>query len=280
MSCKTKSYFNTLLIALTVFGCLTSQPGIAGESIVIGGSGNALGTMRLLGAAYGESDSGGKIIVLPSLGSSGGIKAVAKGAIDIGVSVRPLTASEKVGLNSIEFAQSPLVVAVRSDNPLSSMSKEEFIKIVRGKFRIGEKGLRARAILRPLHDAEIVLIGKAFPEIAEAIAQEMSARKDVTIALTAQESANLIEKIPGAVGFSTLNLIRSENRHVKVLPFEGIAPSAENIANGTYPLVMKFYLVTRANPPARIRRFLQFVRSERAQQLLKESGNFDVGQGK
>ncbi len=64
------------------------------EEIKIGGTGGALATMQLLGDAYSKNHPETKIIVLPSLGSSGGIKAVLAGAIQVAVSSRPIKDSE------------------------------------------------------------------------------------------------------------------------------------------------------------------------------------------
>ena len=279
MSFKAKPYLAALFFILVAIDCLTVQPVLAAEKLTLGGSGNALGSMRLLGSAFEKSHPGITIVIPPSLGSSGGINAVSKGAIDIGLSGRQLTdAEQKLELDIVEYARSPLVFVVKSDNPLPALSKEDYIAMLNGKTIVGSNGLRARPILRPLLDAEVLLIGSVFPDIAGAIGQATSSRKDVTIALSAQETADLIEKIPGAIGFSTLNLIRSENRQMKVLPFNGVAPSAANITNGSYPLVMGFYLVTKRNPPERVREFIKFVRSESGKRLLEESGNFDIKQ--
>lgn len=279
MSFNVKPYLAALFFTLAAVDCLTAQPVLADEKLMLGGSGNALGSMKLLGSAFEKTHPGITVVMLPSLGSSGGIKAVSKGTIDIGLSGRPLTDDEKkLELDITEYAKSPLVFAVKSGSPLSALSKNDYIKILKGDPAIGSSGLRVRPILRPMHDAEVLLLGSVFPDIAEAMVQATSSRKDVTIALTAQETADLIEKIPGAIGFSTLNLIRSENRQMKVLPFDGVAPSAAAIANGSYPLLMDFYLVTKRNPPERVREFIEFARSEPGKRLLEESGNFGIGQ--
>lgn len=279
MSFKAKPYLALLFLTLGVFACLTAQPVLADEKLMLGGSGNALGSMKLLGSAFEKTHPGITVVMLPSLGSSGGIKAVSKGAIDIGLSGRTLTDDEKkLELDIAEYAKSPLVFAVKSDNPLSSLSKNDYIRMLKGDPAIGSSGLRVRPILRPVHDAEVLLLGRVFPDVAEAIRQAISSRKDVTIAFTAQETADLIEKIPGAIGFTTLNLMRSEKRQMKVLPFDGVAPSAAAIANGSYPLLMDFYLVTKRNPPKRVREFIEFVRSEPGKRLLEQSGNFGIGQ--
>lgn len=278
MTFKARPYLVALCVALTAICSLPAQPAGAGETLTIGGNGGALGTMKRLGRAFETTQPGIAVVVLPSLGTSGGIKAVAKGAIDIGLSGRALTDDErKLELVVTECAKTPLVFAVRADNPLSDLGKDEYLRVLKGAAGARLQGRPMRPILRPRNDAETILIGKHFPEIGAAIEGILSSRIDATVALTSQEAANLIERIPGAIGFSPLSLIRSEQRQMKALSFEGVAPSAANTANGSYPLVMELSLVTRPNPPERVRKFIEFVASEPGKKLLEESGNFTNG---
>jgi phosphate transport system substrate-binding protein len=65
------------------------------ETLRIGGTGVALGGMRILGDEYQKLHPEAEIVVLPSLGSSGGVKALLKGAIGLSVSSRELKEEEK-----------------------------------------------------------------------------------------------------------------------------------------------------------------------------------------
>ena len=64
------------------------------QELRISGTGAGLGTMQVLAQAYVKTAPGTKLVVLPSMGSGGGIKAVLAGAIQIGVSSRPLSDTE------------------------------------------------------------------------------------------------------------------------------------------------------------------------------------------
>lgn len=274
MSLIEKPYRVVIFLILAVIGGMAAQPGLAGETITLGGNGGALGTMKRLGSAFEQSHPGYTVVVLPSLGTSGGIKAVAKGAIDIGLSARMLSNEElKLGLAVTGYARTPLVFAVKAGHPLTGLSQDEYLRLLKGESRPGPNDQRMRPILRPANDAETMLVGKRFPAIGAAIERKL-ASPDATVALTSQEAADLIEKIPGAIGFSPLSLIRSENRQVKVLPFNGVTPSAANVSNGSYPLVMDLYLVSQPDPPERVRKFIEYVRSEPAARLLEDSGNY------
>jgi phosphate transport system substrate-binding protein len=181
----------------------------------------------------------------------------------------------KLGLEIVEYARTPLVLAVGASNPLSSVRRSEFIRILRGDAGIRSGSQQLRPILRPVSDAEAILARNVFPEIGEARSPESNA----TIALTSQDAADLIERVAGAIGPSTLGLMRSENRKMKALSLDGVAPSTKNITSGSYPLVMNLYLVTKPKPSEPIRKFVAFVQSEPGKRLLEESGNY-VGERK
>ena len=66
----------------------------ANTELVIGGTGTALGGMQLLAKAFSEDHPEIKTVVLPSLGSGGGIKALGAGKIDLSLSARPLKDKE------------------------------------------------------------------------------------------------------------------------------------------------------------------------------------------
>ncbi len=64
-----------------------------------------------------------------------------------------------------------------------------------------------------------------------------------------------------------------ENTNVKMLSLNGIYPSAENIRNGTYPVIAKFYAVYRAdNKNENIPRLIDWILSDEGQQLIEETG--------
>jgi phosphate transport system substrate-binding protein len=58
--------------------------------IRVGGTSMALALSRDLGAAFARETNGAPVEVLPSMGSTGGMQALADRAIDIGLSGRPL----------------------------------------------------------------------------------------------------------------------------------------------------------------------------------------------
>lgn len=242
----------------------------------IGGTGSALGTMKQLADLYEKSHPGIRIQILPSLGSTAGIKAALGGGVDLALSSRPLTESERQqGAVEVEYARSPFVFITNLKVNKKDVSIRELEGIYNNPAASWPDGSRIRLILRPEKDIDTKLIRSLSPGMEQAVKAAL-ARPGMIKAITDQESTGVLARTPGAVGGSTLSEIISENRPVNVLSFNGVQPSANSIANGSYPLVKSFYLATTPKSPVEARQFAEFVRSPAAGSILRKNGNLVV----
>ncbi len=79
----------------------------------------------------------------------------------------------------------------------------------------------------------------------------------------------------GSIGFSFRYYMDGmvENEKVKMLALNGVYPSAENIRNGSYPIITEFYAIYRAdNENENIPVLLDWILSEEGQQLIEACG--------
>lgn len=247
------------------------------STLKVGGSGSDLATMKLLAAEFSRTHPGLRVtIVEPSLGGSGGIKAVAAGALNIGLSARPLKESERrAGLHETAYAKSPLVFATSRFHGQTNLSYPEITDIYRGRRTEWPDGSRLRLVLRPDSDSDTTVLRDSIPGMQPAL-DEAYRRLGLPIAATDQDSADQIAAIPGGVGTSVLCLLLAEKRPLKVFTLNGVAPSPETIANGRYPLVKTLYLVTPASPSAAAKKFLAYLRSDEAVKILRRTGHFPL----
>lgn len=245
------------------------------DELRIGGTGNAVGSLRLLGEAYAKVRPGARIIVLGSIGSSGAFKAVPKGAIDIGLSSRPVTDEEaRTGMTTVEYARAPTVFAVRENNPVTNITVEQVADIYSGKLASWPDGSPIRPVLRQPGDDNTRQIKQLSGEIEKALAIAEK-RPGLNYASNDQEAADKMENIQGSFGVTTLALIRSEKRGLRALTLDGVAPTAANLQAGRYPsaLVKHFYFVLPKNPPPATQDFLKFVRSAQGRGILEQTGH-------
>ncbi|TSA55883.1 MAG: ABC transporter substrate-binding protein [Planctomycetaceae bacterium] len=271
-----KRLMRILFLSVAILCFTLPSNAFAEEVLKIGGTGCALGSIKILAGAFEKAHPGIEVTVLRSLGSGGAIKAASKNAIDIGISSRALKGKEKKpGLTVIEYARTPFVFVTNKDVNISDVTTEEIIRIYRGEKKTWPDGKRLRTLLRPLMDTEMQIIKKISPEVNKAIEIALS-RHGMLIALTAQENVNNIERTPGAFGACTLTQVIAERRPLKILSYNGIIPSTKNLSNGSYPLFMPLLIVTNKSNSVPVRKFLSFVKSTEGIRILEKTGNLVI----
>lgn len=261
-------------IGLLAMLCALWAPDAMAEAIKIGGTGNALGTMRLLGDAFSRKYPDIKVTVLNSLGSIGAIKAVPRGALDIGLTSRALSAKELAsGVQATEYARTPTVLAVSTKAKVMGVTCQQIADLYTGKLATWPDGTTIRPVLRQPGDDNTKQIKGLSPAIEHAL-DVADQRQGLSFAVTDQEAADKIESIPGAIGVTTIALIKSENRPLRPLMLDGVEPTEGNAVAGTYPIIKRFFFVTQRQPSAAVQRFMAFVKSPDGTDILTQTGHW------
>jgi len=246
---------------------------LAQTTIRIGGNGSGLGTIKLLAQAYQKEHPSTSVTVLGNLGSTGGIAAVQEGALDIAISARPLKTDEQTGgAQAEEYARTPFIFATHGKLDKGGMTEYEFIGLLRQEVPKWPNGTRIRIILRPEQDTDTAILRQVSSEMNRAL-HGAYARPGMVLAVTDADSLNAIARMPGSLGTASLCQIMTDKPSVHILSYNGVEPTLKNLANGSYPLVKRYYLVTTGKSPPAARQFAQFLRSARAREILKRTGN-------
>ena len=67
------------------------------------------------------------------------------------------------------------------------------------------------------------------------------------------------------------------NPQAKLLKIDGIEPSTENIANGTYPFTVEFYAITNGAPTGNSKALIEWILSPQGQSLIEKTGYAPIG---
>lgn len=253
---------------------LACSRGAAAEEFKIGGTGTALGTMQRLADEFMAANSDIRIAVVPSLGSTGGIKAVVAGAVGLAVTSRPMNESERgLGAVQTEFSRTPLVFAVSTRSEVVAITSQELVEIYAGTKATWADGTPVRIVLRPDSDTDSRTVRNMSPAIAKALAAA-SQRPGVQVSVNDQDAADDLERIRGAIGPSSLALILSERRALRALVLDGKEPTPGNAASGIYPYHKRLFMVTGAKSPLAVRRFVAFVNSPAGRKLIEGNGQW------
>lgn len=270
------SYRAVLLVAclLVANAARAGEADITGVVVRVGGSGTGLGTIRLLADAFLKSHPQANFVIVPSLGSGGGIKALRAGAIDVALISRPLKEKERgPDITALEYARTPLVFAVAEPAVLVSLTVPELVSIYAGERKTWPSGGALRLVLRPESESDTDITKSVSPEMRQAVTEAL-VRPGMLVALTDKASADLLETIPGAFGTTTLAQIISENRTLKPLAIDGVTPSLTTLADAKYRYFKTLFTVTGPKTSPLVHEFTAFMRSAAGREILQLNGNW------
>ncbi len=265
---------NLIIISFSIFIILSTSVNSYAQSLKIGGTGAALGGMQLLLEAFKKANPEINEEVLSSLGSGGGIKALKAKAIDIAVMSRDLKSKEQTDkIISHPYAKTAIVLATTLKNKTDAINSNDLLYILRGIKTEWKDGSTIRIVLRPDSETDVKLLRAYIPEIA-LIWKDLKNIPGIPLAYTDQAMADMILLSPGGLGLSTLALINSEKRPLKALILNGIKPSVNTIADGSYPLVKTLYYAINPENNDVTKKFIAFLHSDNGREILQKSGHY------
>ena len=210
------------------------------ETVRISGTGGAIGGMRLLAEAFRKAEPGVDVIILPSLGSSGGIRAVLAGRLDIGLSARPLSPEEMAqGPRQTAYARTAFVFAVNPDVKRSDITLAEVIDIycrqeddLGGRDRPAAHSPPGRRHGHRLTAEYLRGDGQCGATVAETGGADRRT--------TDQHSADVIERTSGSFGTTTLALVVSGRGGSGCFPCRVRRPRRNPSGTGRTPTRRRF----------------------------------------
>jgi phosphate transport system substrate-binding protein len=266
---------------LTLMGALPRNAlaaEIQSSPLVFAGSGSNLAITRLLAEAFRRIHPGSTIEIPASIGSGGGTRAAADGAITVGLISRPLKESERGwGLTVLPYARTAVVVAANPTVADDGLTFEELVQIYRGLKSRWSDEREIVVLAREAGDSSVEVLQREIPGFAAAFADSSRTRRWKTL-YTDQEMTRMLAVTPNALGPSDLGTIMSERSPIKVLKLEGIAPTPENVRSGRYRLVKTLAFAFRRDQlPAQAQAFLDFVRGPEGAKILQASAYLPGG---
>lgn len=273
-----KVWSGLLAICLPVLLVLPTAPFVrkaaaAETRLVVAGSGTNLPVIWLLAQAFQHSHPRDNIYIPASIGSGGAIRAAARGMVDIGLISRDLQGTERgLGLTVAPYARTAAVVAVHPSVKENDITFDEINAIYQGAKGRWQDGNKIVVLTREPEDSTIVLMEKKIPGFKDIYERSQRASRWKTTQ-TDQEMNEALVATPYAIGLSDFGAITADKLPIKALRVNGIAPTPENIRNGSYPFIKPLSFVYRKeNLSPAARAFLEFVGSSHGQKILKAYG--------
>ena len=194
---------------------------------------------------------------------------VAEGSVQIGNSDVNLPDEYKdKGLVDHKVVVEPFVFIVDKNNKVDSLTKQQAVDILTGKItnwkEVGGDDQAITLIHRAKSSgsratiADVVLKGAAFTD--NAVIQDSNGAVRAAIAST-----------PGSIGYVDAPYADDS---VKVLKFDGVEYSPQNIIDGKYPIYGYGHMYTKGEPTGAVKAFIDYILSDEFQNTQVEKLGF------
>ena len=261
-----------LVIAVAVLGLSLLIPATAGaqEALRIDGSSGVKPLAKALGKAFAESRGGMAVEVGKGLGTKARLMALEEGQIDIATASHGAdpAALAKRGMTVHTIAKIAVVFGVNSGISVDNLTGAQICDIYSGKVTnwktLGGSDLVIQPRTRPDKEVDAALMRESIPCLTNL---KMAAW--VKVNKKSGQMAKDLAATAGALGMTTTTRVRRSKGKVEALAYDGVAPTVVNVEASTYPFTREAYLVTRADPSAKVRAFLDFVKSAEGSTVLK-----------
>lgn len=216
----------------------------------------------------------------------GGYQLLAEKGIDLFLGVYP-SEEQKAYAEECDttFVYTPVgteafVFFVHKDNPIDNLTTEQIKGIYSGEItnwkRVGGKNEEIAAFQRNEGSGSQSMLQRFMGDtpIMEAPTEMVNTMMSGII-----EQVSSYRSKSNSIGFSFRYYVEGiiQNPDIKVLSVDGVAPTAENIRNGSYPIVTPMYAVTyEENTNENVDLLLQWILSEEGQYIIEETGYVGV----
>lgn len=238
------------------------------EKIIIAGSTSVQPVAEQLAEAYMKEHPNVNITVQGG-GSAVGITSAKQGTAQIGTSSSSLSASDAEGLNQTQIAKDGIVIVVNNANSLTQLNSSQVKSIFGGNVtdwsQIGGSSGSISVITREdgsgTRDAFISLImgGKNGTNIT----------KSAIVQTSTEAIMQAVKGNPNAVGYMSLASVTGD---VKGLTIDGVAPSEQTVADGTYKVQRPFLFLVKGTPKGDVKDFIDWTMSSEGQAIVKKAG--------
>ncbi len=216
----------------------------------------------------------------------GGYQLLAQKEIDLFLGVYPSEEQKAYAEQwATTFVYTPVgteafVFFVHKDNPIDNLTTEQIKGIYSGEItnwkQLGGKNEEIAAFQRNEGSGSQSMLQRFMGDtpIMEAPTEMVNTMMSGII-----EQVSSYRSKSSSIGFSFRYYVEGiiQNPDIKVLSVDGVAPTAENIRNGSYPIVTPMYAVTyEENTNENVDRLIQWILSEEGQYIIEETGYVGV----
>jgi phosphate transport system substrate-binding protein len=268
-----------LAAALLCSSCREEPPR---ETLLIAGSTTMQGYLEPLVAAFQKSHPRASVVSEPG-GSTAGLVALKRGAIDVATIAREVTADEDdLHLHDYLVARDGVAIVVNKQNPLDDIAVHQIAQVCTGEIRtwkaLAKQGTPAADLEKLEKLGEITLLDRPKSSHTRKSLLDLVLGGDDSIhgareVADTKEMDEAIKADPRAMSYVALHWL---HEGVKALRVEDVPMSRTTMMSGRYKLTRSFYLAVYLNPSPVTEQFVEFTLSPEGQKLLENDGLLGV----
>lgn len=265
------------LAALALALCTSA---FAGPSVTVKGSDTMVILVQRWAEEFMKQNKALKIQVSGG-GSGTGLAALQNGMTEIAASSRKIKKSEddklsarfKTPATEIAVAKDGVAFYVNEKNPLNALTMEQLKGIYLGDItnwkEVGGPDVKISLLSRENSSGTYVFVKEML------LNEEDFAAQAQTLPGTAAV-VNAVAKDVNAIGYGGGAYAKGVKELKVKVGNEEIAPSAENVKSGKYPLSRDLYFYLRGKPQGDAKTFIDFALSPEGQQIVTKVGYYPV----
>ncbi|MFN8453152.1 MAG: substrate-binding domain-containing protein [Anaerolineae bacterium] len=261
-----------LLLILMLTGCLAGPPSAApvvstsqaSVTLRISGAGGTTIILEAVQPAFELTRPDYRLEVLAGTGTSGGVKGVMQGVLDVAAMSRPPTEEEVAqNLAYTQFGQAGQAIITHLDVGVTNLTKAQIKAIFTGRVsnwtEVGGPNLPLILYVRDEDDTstkvlrQFVVGDTPFPET---MAQVLTSQGDMLTAVAGT---------PGSIGIVNWPAAVAKQAKVQAVTLDGLAPNSS-----TYPMLSQYGLGYLDKRQAEIQPLIDWLKSESGRAALQK----------
>jgi phosphate transport system substrate-binding protein len=259
-----------LIISLAMCWVATT---VHAESLVIPGSGNPEYALGALAKGFNAQQAKHQVVIPPSTGTAGALRALAEGSASIGRVGRRLNDAELAsGLRFVPFGRDPVVFVAGAGVAVRNITSAQVLDVYNGKVsnwqELGSKPGPIRAIGREVTDASRQALSRYIEPF-----KTIPLDPKVKVVNLDPQMIDLLDKYPTSLGFINRSALLSATTKLVPLSLDGIAATPDNVSSGKYSVVLEMGLIIKADKLTEAGRlFLAYIASAEGVRVLEKLG--------
>lgn len=218
-------------------------------------------------------------------GSGTGIASLMNGTVDIANASRAIKQEEiaqavQSGIEPVEhvIARDAIAVIVHPDNPVNELTMSQVSRIFRGEINnwkdLGGEDRPIVRVSRETNSGTHVYFLEAVVRMGDADNKEIFSA-DTLLLPSSEGIISEVSDNPNAIGYDGLGYVTPTVKVLGIATRMGepyVLPSAETVNTGTYPIARDLYMYTEKDPSEAVTRYLEWIHSADAQEIVTELG--------